>query len=303
MRIIITLFLSFFTLGVNAQYYWFESFEAPTDAYRVRFVIDTVNYHHNIWEIGKPHKTVFDTNSAYSPPNVIVTDTANPYPKSDTSVFIVKHYVVFAPGISLNFMYKLDIDSLAIAKVEISGDNGVNWINPITEDTTYMFYWGYTKPRLDTSSLAWMPFQLNMDMWLNAHPGGTDTFPHYRTSDTMLFRFTFISDTDTVYHDGWMMDNFYVENAIMEGSVNEVLDNGIFAVYPVPSKGNIYYHINEAYSGNNTVSICNMKGEEVYKAQNIASSGFLNLPLPSGNYIVRYSNGKYYSLKRIIIDR
>ena len=40
----------------------------------------------NMWQIGKPHKTVFD--SAYSPVNVIVTDTANTYKPNDTSVFM-----------------------------------------------------------------------------------------------------------------------------------------------------------------------------------------------------------------------
>jgi len=41
----------------------------------------------SIWQIGSPQKTIFT--SPFSPPNVIVTDTANPYPASDTSCFLI----------------------------------------------------------------------------------------------------------------------------------------------------------------------------------------------------------------------
>ncbi len=51
--------------------------------------IDTVSNPNNIWQVGIPQKTIFT--DAYSPPNVIVTDTTNPYPVNDTSVFMIPH--------------------------------------------------------------------------------------------------------------------------------------------------------------------------------------------------------------------
>ena len=286
------------SFSASAQFFWEENFEAPFDAYRSRFLIDT-NYHHNQWQIGKPSKTVFD--SALSLPNAIVTDTLHPYAPSDTSVFIVYHKLnSYYYNFLMNFSFKLDIDSGAIAKVEVSGDSGVNWINVMTEDTTYQFHWGATKPRLDTSSHTWQTFQLGLNPWLNSSPGGPYTFPHYRTSDSLLFRFTFISDSDTTTKDGWMMDNFYLQNIIFEGHVSSVKDDNMVNVYPVPSCGPIYLHAVRP-SNKASVIVYNTKGQEVYKEPDIPSSGILNLPLPNGNYVLKYSSGDSYALKRITI--
>ena len=83
--------------------------------------IDTVNYHHNIWQIGTPTKTIF--NSVYSMPRAIVTDTLNPYLANDTSVFIVKipgrRFPTPFPVNDVGFYYKLHIDSGATIKIEI----------------------------------------------------------------------------------------------------------------------------------------------------------------------------------------
>ncbi len=46
--------------------------------------IDTVSNPNNIWQVGIPQKTIFT--DAYSAPNVIVTDTANPYPVNDIAL-------------------------------------------------------------------------------------------------------------------------------------------------------------------------------------------------------------------------
>lgn len=303
MRPLLTIMLAFVSFAANGQYYWSESFDNPASPYRSKFHIDTTNYHHNIWQIGRPHKTTFDSLSVFSPPNVIVTDTANTYPPDDTSVFIIAHRFNHTPRFSLNFWYKLDIDSLAITKIEISGDSGLNWIDPMKEDTTYMFYWGI-KPRLDTSTSTWQNFQLNMERWALAIPGGADTFPHYRTSDTILFRFTFISDTDTsVHRDGWMMDNFSISNAFMEGSVKNVIDESLIDIYPVPSSGVVYYALHGQKPENNELVIYNMLGQQVYKEWNIRSSGYIDLDLPNGNYMLKYSKHGVNTVKKMEICR
>ena len=302
MKKLLTLLLLFISCSLHAQFYWAESFEAPYDMNRGQFFIDTVDYHHNIWQIGGPHKHVF--NSAYSAPNVIITDTLHPYPPSDTSVFIVSQRYAFSMVMfSMNFMYKLDIDSGVVAKMELSGDSGRNWINPITEDTAYQFYWGFYKPRLDTSELTWQSYQLNMNVWANAYPGGPDTFPHYRTSDTILFRFTFISLPDTTGKDGWVMDNFYIENAIMEGAVHQVLNNDMVSIYPVPSAGNIYIQSTDPNPEKATVSVYDVRGHEMYRSENVYAPVYLNLPLANGSYVLKYSTPESYAIKRLEILR
>lgn len=302
MRTITTIFLFFCSFAANGQWFWQENFESPYDSYRDHFLIDTVDYPHNIWQIGRPHKTVFDTSSAFSLPNVIVTDTLHPYALNDTSVFIISSYLTGAPMFFLNFFYRLDIDSATIARVEISGDNGLNWINPITQDTTYDFFWFSTKPRLDTSTTTWKNFQLDISTWIFASPTTGYHFPHYRTSDTLLFRFTFISDSDTIRHDGWMMDNFYMENAIMEGSVRQVLDTSLISVYPVPSNGNLLYKNNMGVSVKSEIIIYNLSGQEVFRTSALNSSGTLQTGLPDGTYLLRYQAGSSTVTKRIVVQ-
>jgi hypothetical protein len=303
MRVIVTLLLSILSLSAQAQL-WIENFEYPRDFNRSDFIIDTAD-HSNPWQVGRPHKAVFDSVSAYSLPNVIITDTLNPFPPSDTSVFTIQYHSFFFSSwlFSLNFSYKLDIDSGDIAKIEISGDRGLNWIDPLTEDTAYQFYWGAIKPRFDTSAHLWQSFQLNMYKWVNAYPGGPDTFAHYRISDTLLFRFTFISDTDTISNDGWMMDNFFIQAGFTEGNVGQVINNDLINIYPVPSKGNLYFHIPGLNNDKGDIVIYNMAGREVFRSKDASGSGVLALPLPDGNYVLKYASGDSYAVKRFIISR
>jgi hypothetical protein len=75
MKRLFTLLLIVVGLSAQAQLTIpFLNFDGTDTTFRHLLVIDTVNYHHNIWQIGKPNKTVFD--SALSLPNAIVTDTA-----------------------------------------------------------------------------------------------------------------------------------------------------------------------------------------------------------------------------------
>ena len=93
MKLIFTLIALLLCNTAYTQWGFFQTFESPNDTFNDKFIIDTVNYPNNVWQIGKPQKTVFD--SAYSYPNAIVTDTLNPYPVNDTSVFMIKvvsHY-------------------------------------------------------------------------------------------------------------------------------------------------------------------------------------------------------------------
>lgn len=303
MRTLLTLFLLCLSFGVNAQRFWREFFESPNDMFRSHFQIDTDNYHHNVWQIGRPYKKVFDTLSPYSRPNVIVTDTMNTYPPGDTSVFVLKHGYQYAP-FSINFEYMLDIDSGTIVKMELSGDSGLHWIDPLKDDTTYLFYWGFHKPRFDTSIPVWQDYHLNMERWASAVAGGRDTFPFYRTSDTLLFRFTFISDTDTsVHRDGWMMDNFYVENDVMVEAGTTIQDNDALSIYPVPSAGRVYYQFTAPTAEHATIVVYDVKGQSVYRAEQVQTSGLINLPLPPGSYMLRYYAGSYIAAKKIVITQ
>ena len=83
MKRILFIILLLQTLIIRAQSPLYITFDNAV--YKEAIEIDTVHYHHNIWQVGAPHKSVFT--SAQSLPNAIVTDTANPVPPNDTSVF------------------------------------------------------------------------------------------------------------------------------------------------------------------------------------------------------------------------
>ncbi|HEY9177831.1 MAG TPA: hypothetical protein VIN07_09080, partial [Flavipsychrobacter sp.] len=158
-----------------SQYSSRQNFDFDVNQHIPFFIIDTISNPINIWQIGKPQKTTFI--SARSLSNAIVTDTVNTYRPNDTSTFYIKchknHYVPFDPNetFEAHFWYKMDIAGKAFGKLEVSGDSGFSWVNVLEEDTTYKFYWGTGKPRLDTTTSGWQRFSLQMSIWADAKPG------------------------------------------------------------------------------------------------------------------------------------
>jgi len=68
----------------SAQSYYQHFDGKDTSKYNSLLIsLDTAKQ--NVWQIGAPHKHYFD--SAYSRPNVIVTDTSLPYPINNNSYF------------------------------------------------------------------------------------------------------------------------------------------------------------------------------------------------------------------------
>ena len=89
-KLIILIFILITVISYSQSGYWY-SFSFDDTCHINKIEIDTTSNPNNIWQIGCPNKTEFD--SANSFPNCIVTDTANPYPINDTSIFIIKHIV------------------------------------------------------------------------------------------------------------------------------------------------------------------------------------------------------------------
>ena len=254
------------------------------------FIAIDTTYHHNIWQVGAPHKTVF--NSAYSGPNAIVTDTLNPYSTNDTSVFTLKvpgYYPCFPYSMDeFVFYYQLDIDSGVTAKIEVSDDSGNHWTDLIDSLPQYYHWNGIDTPNLKISTSGWKQF-------------GIARQPYAPAPDTILFRFTFITDSFVSGKDGWIIDDIYMVYAYSH--VPQVQNNNLITLYPNPSKGNIYIHSNQQNSESASVSVLNMKGQEVYRSDNLAANGYLNLPLPNGVYTLKYFTHDEYCVKRIVIER
>jgi len=239
MRKKITLLFSVcFSLVSNfcfAQSY-FQNFDgADTSKYNSLIIhFDTAN-HPNIWQVGRPHKHYFD--SAYSRPNVLVTDTSIPYPIKNTSIFSFE-VPIYLPSIYvLQWVQKLDMDSGKDGGiVEYSIDTGKTWYNAFHSPYVMSFY-GFNaanKMVLPSGDTAFSGTDSTWkDIWLCFN---TYTMPY---SDSLYLRYRFVSDSINNNREGWMIDNMSAHLTILH-PVKEVKGESYLKVYPRLTNGPIY---------------------------------------------------------------
>lgn len=168
----------------------------------------------NNWQIGVPQKTTLS--SAFSSPNVIITDLANTYATNDTSQFTISSTAIQASNsvnwanFNLKFNFFVDSDTLVDhGTIEFSPDNGATWIDLI-DDPNYAGYleWETNQtmgniPVLSGSSNGWVEARVymeNLGSLLAIQPGSN-----------FIWRFGFISDAVQNNRDGLMFDNIYIE--------------------------------------------------------------------------------------------
>lgn len=82
---ILIMLFSFTALIGLCQPWWDITFDDP--AYLSKVILQPETSGINCWQIGHPQKTIFNT--AYSPVNVMITDTVNAYPANDTSSLLL----------------------------------------------------------------------------------------------------------------------------------------------------------------------------------------------------------------------
>lgn len=285
-------------MGVKGwgQLYWGINFE--DNWYLNRLTIDTVSCLNNKWQIGKPNKTVFD--SSFSYPNAIVTDTLNPVPANDTSVFYIKHirsqhYAFFV----LDFWHKMDGDSTDFGKIEVMPDTEGVWVNVLEEDTAYNMHWWSNKPSLKGSLNGWEQVRIGMENWSSKYQG--NLYPIKWNSDSVLIRFTYITDSGGTPHDGWMIDDIYV-NDWFEG-INEVPNESIIGITPNPVEDVLHIKRKIAAAKNESVQVMNMMGEVVMSGQLSVVGGELSVDvsgLAKGVYLLRYSCDKGEARERFV---
>jgi len=292
MKTLITIFTALLLANTTfAQFVYIIDFDSPYSENN-HIIIDTASNPDNIWQIGVPNKTVFD--SAYSLTHALVTDTFNPYPINDTSSFILKH---IRPGelggnesLQLNFWFKMNSDSLSdYGKVEASNDNGMTWVNLMTEDTTYYLQWIEPKPVLSGNSNGWQHFALELNMLTYV----------LGYSDTLLYRFTFISDSVQTNKDGWMLDDFHLADW-WEG-IEEFSNSDLIDIYPNPSSGEISIVNHTKTTNDYQVEIMDIGGKTVLREE--IKTNKLNLNLPNGLYLMKLKNDDKIYMKKLIIKK
>jgi len=270
------------------QWYWGIDFENPSLFNRV--FIDTIANPNNIWQIGEPGKLLF--NSAHSPTHVIITDTLTPYPINDTSKFIITHLREFGPGawLSLEFYYKMDSDSLSdYGIVELSIDNGLTWYDLMTLDSILPNIWIETKPSLTGSSPNWTFFVADL----------SELATNIGFSDTLLYRFTFISDSVQTNKEGWIIDDFQL---IDFAESTENFYHQDISLFPNPVSD--YLKIKkENYGNNETVNIIDLAGRELMRIQHYKGGSIDIKALNPGIYLIKYSDTERMAIKKFVVTR
>ncbi len=278
------------------QWYWGFSFEYRWGNYNAnQLVRDTVSNPLCSWQIGTPQKVIFD--SAYQSERAILTDTANPVRPNDTSVFILKHardsnnpFHFFA----LQFWHKMDGDSMDFGRMEVSRDTGHTWANILTEDTTYGFQWGWNtqKPTLRGSTNGWEFVRVEMVRWANG--------PNNSYADTILFRFTYITDSGTVPHDGWMIDDIRLEDW-WEGVENVGRDT-LISVYPNPVSDRVFVKRQDGKVEPVTIQVFDVSGRKVFEDKALSSACTIDTRgFEAGLYYLRYVNKEGAVTKKFVV--
>jgi hypothetical protein len=226
-----------------------------------------------------------------------MTDTTNPYPQNDTSSFIITNAALgygfdWPHTVILAGWYNVDSDSLTdYGKIEFSPDNGTTWIDMLNEtvivDTLNReeWYWhSYDKPVLTGNSNGWRSFYTNLSRLGHAYG--------VKYGDTVLYRFTFISDNIQSNKSGLMYDDLHFQDW-MESGIKEHGYEFIQSIcYPNPSESSLIIEFDNAENDFFELAIFNINGKHVFQKQNFNSNAIeVNVHcLNSGIYYYRIKN-------------
>jgi hypothetical protein len=228
--------LVFCSQSFMAQMPYYQYFDGANTNPANSIIVGIQTSSTNIWQIGKPQKTLFS--SASTTPNVIVTDTINKYPVNNVSTFTfaIKNPSFPSPAAitAIRWKQKLDMDQgLDGGIVEYSTNSGVTWVNSFNNPNVYMFY-GFQPANKDTLPSGEFCFSGTdnnwRDIWLCLGPSVTVV------NDTIMLRYKFKSDSVNTLKEGWMMDNFMAYFTMMH-PVKSISQEENLVVYPNTTSG------------------------------------------------------------------
>jgi hypothetical protein len=282
----LTLLLFFLNFNQANSQDWYEAFCINFEDPQYLNQLFIENSPVNTWQIGPPQKTVFI--AANSAPNAIVTDTINPYPPDNTSVFEIKSLALDGMyyGCEMFYgFYYVQSDTLNdFGKIEFSPDNGGTWVDLIN-DTTFNanIQWYSSKPVLTGNSGGWNHFDAvlcDLASILNIQYG-----------DTVIFRFTFTSDNVPDNYDGLMYDDICFFPFI-EG-ISEIRFKPVATtIYPNPSSSNFTISFKNPNDDPFQLNVYNSSSKLMFSREGIRGTtvGFGKENLPAGIYFYKLTN-------------
>jgi len=268
-------------------------------------MLDTANQA-NIWQIGIPSKSIFS--SAHSEPNALLTDTSNFYPISNQSSFYFKldmaNFWAGFPFFMVSWHQKMDCEiGRDGGVIEVSYDSMQTWVN-IFEDTVYQ---------------PVTIFSLESDTIFNGEIGISEIDTTWKPAglcwsstfgspvDEVFIRFTFYSDTNDTFQEGWMIDNFYAHATLID-NVEQLADNGnsesIIGVYPNPTLNRFILRKKNWNIEHAIIQVIDMSGNVMVQqtSSNLSEDEIDISFLNAGTYFVvlRNENGAVLGSERIL---
>lgn len=289
-KISFSVLLCLLVTAAFGQWVWDIDFEDTTTLNRV--IIDTVSNPNNIWQIGHPDKTVFV--SSNSDPNSIVTDTTNTYPTNNTSSFMIVHiaslgWMFTYPKVDIGGYYFVNSDSLTdYGLIEFSADMGNTWFR--ADSSEGYCTWGAVEelPVFTGNSNGWKHFYYCLQVPFSVNWG-----------DTILYRFTFISDSIQTNKDGLMFDDLHFEDWA-EG-IPEFQNNDLISVFPNPASNELRIHINDV-TGKMKIQVFNYMGIILYENANYNGQALDTYYFINGVYLLKFSDENSCAVKTFIVQ-
>jgi len=311
MKIRYSFIVIFLTLSIGSLYSQVKTMVICNsfDSNILHIVIDSTG----IWEIGKPSKPVF--NDSYTGNNSIVTGLDTLYPKNDTSVFEayftspfgIPNYLGLYLPLQIEFDHRFKMDSVGdFGKIEMSMDKGTTWYDVLSNDlNTQMTHQGIINYHYFESSgdtlFDSLSVQGNSNGWVHSKiwkDVGDVIFNGTVYSDSIIFRFTFISDSNGV-DEGWQIDNLCISMDYLT-SVNELKSENELNVFPNPNNGT--FQLENKLFNNGVVEVCDLTGRIVF-TNNVERIGMvtINTLLKPGLYLVKLGNGEKAQFSKMIV--
>jgi hypothetical protein len=256
----------------------------------------------NIWQTGIVNKPYFTT--GLSGPRALVTDTLLPYPVNNTSAFYFKIVNCWGivpygayEGFMLQLVFSVNTDTLQDGgTIEVS-HNGSPFIN-IVDD-----------PLVSTPMSIYPSMDIIQSL---GQPGFSGTIHDYYTViwysydysapiDTITFRLVFASDAVQTNKDGWMVSDIMVLG-IYEG-INDIYKSDLVTVFPNPANSEVFIKRNYEGRQDATIEISDLSGRSLLRKGIRASEPLRTEDLAPGVYLLKYTEGGYFTVKKIVIAR
>ena len=252
----------------------------------------------NLWVYGESQKT-----SLSHVGKVLITDSVQSYPNG-TNASLEIHWPTwnqYPLSLIMGFHHSMHSDSLHDGGIiEVSRDYGATWTNVIEDQTNMLFLSNELYTSNDTLYTGEKGFSGSFSdryteiEWIWLFP--IKDFP----TDTMYYRFRFISDTIDQTKEGWMISDLTFSFADLGSGIEEV---ALFDISITPNPSNGWIAINSSSEVERAI-LRDLNGNVVHtelldnkKVLNISglSKGLFFLQLDSSDH-------RRSEIKRFIID-